>query len=378
MSEQASAAVTPGQLIQRRLEARGWSQRTLSVVLDIGESSVTRLLNGKQTVDAKLAVALEDVLDLPAEQLLHLQASHALASARAAKQEDSVRALRARLYGELPLRDMIKRGWIEASDVRDTVRIDTALIELFGLACVSAIGELAPAGGDVSPGTLARLAWLARVRQLGASIEVGPYSSEGVSAAICSLRALLDKVESVAEVPALLAEHGIRLVMVEALPGMQIDAACLWRDHWSPMIALSLSDDRIDRFWFLLRHQLEHVLRHTSCVLPCCDAGDAERAADTAAAEFCVPTAVLDDFIARRAPFIARGDIIAFARSLDVHPGIVAGRVQQRTGRHEGFGGLIAKVRGTLATSAIADGWGQRPVSPANARQLEPAMPSIA
>ena len=51
MSEQASAAVTPGQLIQRRLEARGWSQRTLSVVLDIGESSVTRLLNGKQTVD---------------------------------------------------------------------------------------------------------------------------------------------------------------------------------------------------------------------------------------------------------------------------------------------------------------------------------------
>ena len=369
MTGQSETLLTPGQLIQQRLEGRGWSQRTLSVVLDIGESSITRLLNGKQAVDAELAVALEDVLGLPAEQLLDLQIRYDLTSARAARTDDAHRALRARLHGELPLRDMIKRGWLEASDVRDTARIDAALIALFGVQCVGAIGELAPLGRDAQPDALARLAWLARVRQIAAGIEVAPYSSEGAAAAIVNLHTLLDSVESIADVPAVLAECGIRLVLVEALPGMRVDAACLWLDHWSPVVGLSLSDDRIDRFWFLLRHQLEHVIRHTTCVLPRDDAGTAESTADVAADEFCLPAALLDEFIARRAPFIARRDMTVFARSLDVHPGIVAGRIQQRTGKYEGFGALIAKVRAVLAMRATTDGWGQRPFPRSDLKQ---------
>jgi len=35
----------------------------------------------------------------------------------------------------------------------------------------------------------------------------------------------------------------------------------LWLDDKSPVIALSMRFDRIDNFWFVLRHELEHVLR---------------------------------------------------------------------------------------------------------------------
>jgi HTH-type transcriptional regulator/antitoxin HigA len=358
MDEFSSVLPTPGQLIHQRLEKRGWSQRTLSVVLDVGESSITRLLSGKQQVDAELAVALEDVLDLPAEQLLHLQASHELASVRAARKEDSQRLARARLYGELPLREMIKRGWIAAADVRDTARIDTGLAELFGVTCP--FGSLAAADGDVQPGALARRAWLARVRQLAAGVAAGSYTSERALAAIATLHRLRDGVGSIARVPSILADCGIRLVVVEALPGAGVEAACTWLDHAAPVIGLSLSEDRIDRFWFLLRHQLEHVLWHTNCVLPG-EGDDLEAAPDAVAAEFCLPQSQLDDFLSRKAPFIARRDMIAFARDLDIHPGIVAGRIQQQTGKYESFGTLIAKVCGVLCGHAMMDGWGRRP-----------------
>lgn len=360
MGEHPDPPLTPGQLIQRRLEMRGWSQRTLSVVLDVGESSITRLLSGKQPVDAELAIALEEVLSLPAEQLLHLQASRDLTSARAARQDDSRRMARARIYGELPLREMLKRGWIDATDVRDTTRIDAGLTELFGVQYAKVLDDLGTAKGDSQSGTLAYRAWLARVRQLAAGIEAGAYVSENLAVAIVKLHGLRDSVASIALVPSTLADLGIRLVLVEALPGMKVDAACTWLDPWSPVIGLSLSDDRIDRFWFLLRHQLEHVRHHTSCILPCDSPCEVEAAANTAAAEFCVPAQLLDEFIARKAPFIARRDMIAFACDLGIHPGIVAGCIQQRTGKYETSGTLIAKVQTVLSASATTDGWGRR------------------
>jgi HTH-type transcriptional regulator/antitoxin HigA len=39
---------------------------------------------------------------------------------------------------------------------------------------------------------------------------------------------------------------------------------CLWlNDGTSPVIGMSLRFDRIDNFWFVLRHELEHVIQDT-------------------------------------------------------------------------------------------------------------------
>jgi HTH-type transcriptional regulator/antitoxin HigA len=369
MNAGTNPRATPGELIQQRLAARGWTQRTLSAVLNVGESSITRLLRGTQPIDAGLAVALEEILGIPADELLLLQAAGDLARARTDHRPDPRRVVRARLYGDLPLRDMIKRGWLDVDDIRDGEQVDAALLDLFGVQKIEDLEHLAHSGPALS-----RSVWLARVRQVGRQMGAPPCSLLNVEVALPDLRRLLRNAESVADVPHFLLVRGIRLVLVEALPGAPIDMACLWLDRLSPVVGLSLRDDRIDTFWLLLRHALEQVLHQNECVLwegcDCCEGHSAE-----IAAEFCVPASALDAFIARRAPFITKDAMIAFADELEVHPGILAGLLQARTGRYEHFSSYQVKVRPVIARHATCDGWGTRPESHGRAAPKAELLP---
>ena len=130
--------------------------------------------------------------------------------------------------------------------------------------------------------------------------------------------------------------------------------------------------DRIDNFWFVLRHEMEHVLQgHGRGGNPIIDAeleGDRagsgdhvpeeERIANAAASEFCVPQNMLESFIARKAPFFAERDILGFARTINVHPGLIAGQIQRRTARYDRFRNHLVKIRSIVAPGAIVDGWG--------------------
>lgn len=83
-----------------------------------------------------------------------------------------------------------------------------------------------------------------------------------------------------------------------------------------------------------------------------------ERIANKAAANFCVPGNTMDSFIARKAPLFSERDIIGVARTLNIHPGLVAGQLQHRTGRYDRFRQHLVKIRSTISPSAMVDGWG--------------------
>ena len=63
------------------------------------------------------------------------------------------------------------------------------------------------------------------------------------------------------QVPKLLKKCGIRYVVVQTLPGTKIDGVCFWLNDRSPLIGMTVRFDRVDNFWFVLRHELEHVIR---------------------------------------------------------------------------------------------------------------------
>jgi HTH-type transcriptional regulator/antitoxin HigA len=136
--------------------------------------------------------------------------------------------------------------------------------------------------------------------------------------------------------------------------------------------------DRIDNFWFVLRHEMEHAIRLHGRGAAMLDAElegeragtgptvtEEERVANEAAQEFCVPTASLDAFVARKAPFFSERDLIGFARVLKIHPGILAGQLQRKTERYDRFRNHLVKVRSIIFPNAIKDGWGDvAPVDP--------------
>lgn len=217
-----------------------------------------------------------------------------------------------------------------------------------------------------------QLAWLFRVRQIAEGIAVPTYSEKALIKALDDLQSLLHEPEGVRHVPKILAACGVRFVLVEKLPNAKIDGVCFWLDDERPIIGMTLRFDRINNFWFVLRHEIEHVLqRHgrdeavidselegerasTSESLP-----ESERVANAAAARFCVPIEKLDSFMARKHPFYYEKDVVAFAKIIERHPGLVVGQMQFRMNRYDYLTRYLVKIRHLVLPASIADGWGQ-------------------
>ena len=203
------------------------------------------------------------------------------------------------------------------------------------------------------------------------SMSVQRYSEKSLRSAVEQFEAFMVAPEDVSRVPRALSECGVRFVVVESLPGSKIDGVCFWLDDYSPVIGMSTRYDRIDNFWFVLRHEIEHVLhRHgrdeeilddlegsgagTDSSVP-----EEERIANGAASDFCVPAARLDSFILRKRPFFYEKDVLAFSGVVQRHPGVVVGQMQRRLNDYAYLRRHQAKVRHLLTPGAMTDGWGQ-------------------
>ena len=365
---------TPGQLIEALLEERGWTQRLLAIILDIDITVVNRLISGKRSITAEMSILLSEVFEISAENFLELQKEYDLAKARITVRPDPDRATRAYLFGGLPITEMIKRGWLDTNDVRNVPKVKSALIKFFGVNSIDDIEILPHAAkktNTFTPITPVQLAWIYRAKEIANEMLVARYSPSAVRHAVTLLSKLLSAPEEARKVPRILAECGIRYVIVESLSSAKIDGSCFWLNDFSPVIGMSLRYDRIDNFWFVLRHEIEHVLcQHgkNAIMLDTELEGDRagtgtdivkeERVANEAAIDFCIPRKTMDSFIARKSPFFNERDILGLARTLQIHPGLVAGQLQYRTGRYDRFRQHLAKIRSCVAPSAMVDGWG--------------------
>jgi HTH-type transcriptional regulator/antitoxin HigA len=156
----------------------------------------------------------------------------------------------------------------------------------------------------------------------------------------------------------------------------KIDGAAFWLDD-SPVVALSLRFDRLDNFWFVLRHEIEHVLSKDGSVMVDVELVEQiqrrdtmppeEVRANTAAAEFSVPKAEIESFITRVRPLYSEQRILLFAKRIAVHPGLVVGQLQFRGEvPYTHFHKHLVKIREIVTQTALTDGW--KTVPPTNGR----------
>lgn len=355
----------PGEYIAEELEARGWLQRDLAFYLEVPDSMVSMLVKGKRDINASLAIKLASVFDVTPTFFLNLQNEYDTAQATSNEQTDFER--RTELRKKFPVREMIKRGWI-----RDDLALEKEMVSFFSVSRIGDIATLPHAarrtGTEV---TTKQQAWLHQVKRLTEEMVVTNYSKKKLEDAVEEMSTLRESPDDVIRVPRLLSESGVRFAIVEGLPGGNIDGVCFWFDKKSPVIGLSTRFDRIDNFWFVLRHEIEHVLRgdgrgkkyamiDTDVELDMRSDSIAreEIVANRAAANFCVPTEKMDNFFARKYPYISRASVQSFSKRNHVHPGIVVGQLHYRMERHNFLRDLQVKTRAYITSTALTDGWG--------------------
>lgn len=364
----------PGVFLEEELDARGWSQVDLAEILGKSSTDINLIIKGKRSITPEMAIALGDAFDTGAELWMNLETQYQLSNATY-KQTDV--SLKAKLYDKFPVREMVKRGWIETSTNIDVlVSRFCEFFEIPDLDAAPNFNHAAKKSTSYAVDTNAsQNAWLFRARKLAkAAFMQNKFTLARLKICFEKLRLLLHETEEIRHIPKIMSETGIRFIIVETMPKSKIDGATFWLDDDSPVVVMSLSYDRIDNFWFTLMHELSHV-KHgegkTEAIIDVDlfsetsnekDKPEFEIRADNEAAEFCISSTALENFILRTHPYYLEAKLKGFALVNKTHPGIVAGQLQRRKRiPYSHHRKLLVKVRDLILGSAFTDGFGYIP-----------------
>ena len=377
MSERIPAEVfPPGEFLREELEARGWNQNDLADILGSYPRLVSEIITGKRAISPETAKKLAAAFDTSAQLWMNLESTYRLWRVRS--QENDI-APRAKLFEKAPVKEMAKRQWIEYS--QNVEVLEKGLLDFFEIGSLDEEPRFWPFAArtflSYRTVTPSQRAWLFRARRLARAVHAGRFSDSLLKSAIERFRQLLPNPEEARYVPRILAEAGIRFLILEPLAQTRIDGACFWLDERSPVVVVSFRYDRIDGFWHTLLHECGHVLRRDGLKenepLDIDLVGDGstklegekpanEREMDAFAAGSLIPPEQLDDFIARVGPLYSKKGIRGFATRIGVHPGIVVGQLQHRKEiLYAHSREMLVKVRQIVAESALTDGWGHFP-----------------
>ncbi|MFH1747710.1 MAG: HigA family addiction module antitoxin [Planctomycetota bacterium] len=373
MTDRVPAEVfAPGEFLREELDARGWTQGDLAEILGRNPRDVSEIITGKRTITPETARGLEQALGTSAMFWLNLDSAYQLSRT---KPVGDLVARRARLYERAPIKEMLRRHWIVPSESVEVLEKQT--LGFFEIGSLEETPEFKIAARMSAPYdefTPTQIAWLFRARHLAGMVQARAFSTTRLKESLQHLSAIVPNPPDIRLVPRVLADAGIRLVVLEHLPQTRIDGACFWLERRSPVIALSLRYDRIDAFWYTLMHELGHVWNQDGLDLKYRPldtdlvGNDAvateqkpviEKEADRFAAETLVPQGELEDFVLRTRPLYSARKIEGFAARIGTHPGIVVGQLQFRKellySQHRRY---LVKVREIVTRASLTDGWG--------------------
>jgi HTH-type transcriptional regulator / antitoxin HigA len=359
-------AFPPGEFIKDELQARGWSQSDLADILGRNTGTISQMISGKQPINPTLAKELGAAFGTDPQFWMNLQTSYLLW--REEHAETNAVERKARLYALTPVKELVKRNWIEPSENIEV--LERRVCSFLGInnpleaPTVSFAARKSGANSEIPSPPM--IAWLKRATYLAEAVHVKKYSEKVLVGGQHRLRSLMQWAEDVKQVPRVLADLGIRFVVVEHMPQTKLDGMTFWLNDSSPVVALTLRHDRVDNFWQSLLHEIDHVRHGEGKLTPCIDEDiessnkpENELRCDRFAAEFSIPPNELRDFIARVRPYFTPEKATGFALRMKVHPSVAAGQIRHAMGNFSVLSTLVStKIRPLIFETAVCDGWG--------------------
>lgn len=367
----------PSKYIKDFLEEKGWTQADLALVLGWLPIDVSNLILRKKKLTPEVAKRLATVFEKTNPEFWTAIEAKFVLSQSDEIDEKFIR--RSELFKRFPVIEMMKRGWInKTNDIEELTSEVLNFFKINSLSETPTLPHAARKSSHYASTTIEQFAWMFRAYTLAPAVMVKTFSTAALDKALEQIKLLSQDADEIRHIPKILAEAGIRLIIIEPVPGSKIDGVALWLDRNSPVIVLSLRFDRIDSFWHTLLHELAHVRNRDGLDFPIIDEdmfGDVaedrpeiERHADHFASHFFIPEGKLEHFIARVHPLYSDVKIQGFAARWQVHAGIVVGQLHHKhrlTGKGIPFSHqrkFLEGIREIVTGSALTDGYGHRPL----------------
>lgn len=324
-----------GRLIAARL-SNGWTQRELAERLGMKEQQVQRYEKERYA-----SASLDRLVDI--SRVLEVSLSGKIKRNLAGSNDHSSSLndlLRKIDVNCFPMKELRKRKWLEydPKEVRSTDDIIGVLSKYFSDANLQAVSPMLHRRTDRvlnESSICSLLAWQAHVKKSAKQKAVGlpDFKHLGLDF-IREIVELSNYEDGPIRAVNAVQNAGIVVVIAPHLQHTLLDGAAMLMDDGRPVIGLTLRQDRLDNFWFVLFHELGHISKHrySGLVEGFLDEndGDSMDVREREANDF-ARNALISDEVWKRS-FVryanSTDDIIAFAKNVGVGPEIVAGRIR--------------------------------------------------
>ena len=326
-------AVPPGRTLQETIDHLGIDQKELAARTGMAAKTINQIVKGKAPLTHETALRLERVTGLPARTWNNLEANYReqLARLESAKELTSQREWLKRI----PTKELVARRVIEQSD--DAVVMIEQTLKFFGVASVDAWHkgwsklQFAFRKSPTAAGHDGRLASWLRLAELKAqTIECSPYDAKRFNTAVHSIRELTvtEPAVFVERMVTLCRESGVAVALVPEIKGGKICGAATWLTASKAMIALNLRGKSNDKFWFTFFHEAGHILNDSKKEL-FIDVDYVDDPREHAANEFARSVLISHQYDSELPGLTTFAAVTAFAKKINVAPGIVVGRLQR-------------------------------------------------
>lgn len=344
---QPDYAIHPGVYLNELLEARGMHQAELAIRLGITKKHLSNLINGKVPVTLELAHSLEKVFnDYAVKYWLSLQATYDIfiKNKKIEEQYHVEKETYDSWLTQFDYTNLVKMGYvIEINHEKSATSKISNLLTFFGCSDIESWNQMyrsdLPAACRISGAPTAKLgntsSWI-RVGQLKAqklSYIQSDYDKTKFRDVLTEIKFITANTSTGFDqrMVDLCAKAGVLLLFVKEIPRSGICGAAYWvNNNTTPCIQMGLRFKKNDHFWFTFFHEAAHILKeHKKKVYLDCDKieeTDAEMEADKISRDFLIPIAAYKEFINKGRFY--ETDIIQFANQINIHPGIVVGRLQ--------------------------------------------------
>lgn len=328
----------PGDIIKDAMEELGWQQDDLAEILGLSLKSVNLILNNKQAITPETAELLGKTFSTSAEMWLNLDAKYQLRKLEEKPSEKKeLTYAKAEFRKLMPVYEMKKKGWF-VNDVSTVYGIKAERKRIFGDE------EKAPKNDSMNfcarqtnfdhDYTLAYCnVWYQFAKLFAKKESLPAFNKAGLEKIAEKLCVYTLQKDGINKIISDLHSCGVGFFVLSHLQKTYLDGAAFTLEN-NPFIVYTARYDRVDNFWFVLAHEISHILLHFDHLAKGClddmDSGassELEIQADEKASELLHTDEILELGIQHR-HYFTLGHLMQISESLKIAAPVVLGILQ--------------------------------------------------
>lgn len=332
-------AFHPGYYIADIIDDMGISQAEFAARMGTTAKTLSKLINGQANISNDLAKKLSTMMGTSIDVWQNLQNTYdeKLIEISQAKDFEAQKAI---------VKQIDYQFFIEVAGLPNTKDIFEKIAALCKYLMISDLRILlqpdflvnfrSGTSRDSEKKVINSRAWLQTAINMAKEVETRPYNAERLKSHLPELRSMTLQRPDIfmPRMREIFAECGVAFVLLPHLKNSGINGAVKWVTDDRVVLAMNNRGLDADKFWFSLFHELKHVFQQktktvfiSSTVVEMKNINiRLELEADKFATNYLISPADFKRFAPTK--YTSDEDIVGFAHSIGIHPGIVAGRLQ--------------------------------------------------